>query len=64
MLTQNAHGLRQRARDNDGNIRPNQPFDYTRYEHLITTMKLKEIDVYFIQETWLEGDVFDEAING
>jgi hypothetical protein len=27
-------------------------------------MKLKEIDVYFIQETWLEGDVFDETING
>jgi exonuclease III len=64
ILTQNAHGLRRRARDNDGNILLNTPFDYTRYEHLITTMKLKEIDVYFVQETWLEGDVFDETING
>ena len=27
-------------------------------------MKLKQLDVYFIQETWLEGDVFDEVING
>ena len=27
-------------------------------------MKLKNIDVYFVQETWLEGDVFDETING
>jgi len=27
-------------------------------------MKLKQIDVYFIQETWLEGDVYDEVING
>jgi len=27
-------------------------------------MKLKDIDVYFVQETWLEGDVFDEIING
>ena len=35
-----------------------------RYEHLITTMKLKYIDVYFVQETWLEGDVFDEIIHG
>jgi len=26
-------------------------------------MKLKGIDVYFVQETWLEGDVFDEIIN-
>ena len=27
-------------------------------------MKLKEIDVYFHQETWLKGDMFDEMING
>jgi hypothetical protein len=64
MLTQNAHGLRRRTYGIEGNIRPNSPFDYTRYEHLITTMKLKEIDVYFLQETWLEGDMFDETING
>ena len=35
-----------------------------RYEHLKTMMKLKDIDVYFVQETWLEGDVFDVIING
>jgi hypothetical protein len=64
MLTQNAHGLRRRARDSNGHILPNSPFDYTRYEHLITTMKLKEIDVFFVQETWLEGDVYDKTING
>jgi len=29
MLTQNAHGLRPRTRDNEGNICPNSPFDYT-----------------------------------
>ncbi len=27
-------------------------------------MKLNQLNVYFIQETWLEGDVFDEVING
>ncbi len=27
-------------------------------------MKLKGVDAYFIQETWLERDVFDEIING
>jgi len=64
MFTQNAHGLRRRARDDDGNLHPNSSLDYTRYEHLITTMKLKGIDVYFIQETWLEGDIFEEIING
>jgi hypothetical protein len=27
-------------------------------------MKLKQLDVYFVQETWLEDDVFDKIING
>jgi hypothetical protein len=27
-------------------------------------MKTKNLDVYYMQETWLEGDVFDEVING
>ncbi len=27
-------------------------------------MKLKQLNVYFVQETWLEEDVFDEIING
>jgi hypothetical protein len=27
-------------------------------------MKTKNLDVYFIQEAWLKGDVFDEVING
>ena len=64
ILTQNAHGLRCRAHDNEGNLHPNLPHDYMQYEHLITSMKLKSIDVYFVQETWLEGDVYDDIING
>jgi hypothetical protein len=28
------------------------------------SMKAKNLDVYFIQETWLEGGVFDEVSNG
>jgi hypothetical protein len=62
-ITQNAHGLRRRPRDTDGNIIPGGPFDYTCYEHLIASMKTKHLDIYFVQETWLEGDVFDEVIN-
>ncbi len=27
-------------------------------------MKTKSLDAYFVQETWLEGDVFNEVING
>jgi hypothetical protein len=64
ILTQNAHGLRCRAGDEHGNPCPYSPHDYTKYKHLITTMKLKVIDVYFVQETWLKGDLFDKTING
>jgi hypothetical protein len=62
--TQNAHGLRCCPCNTDGNIIPNGPHNYMQYEHLITSMKTKNLDVYFVQETWLEGDVFDEVING
>jgi hypothetical protein len=62
--TQNAHGLRRRPCNTDGNIMPHGPHDYTRYEHLITSMKTKNLDVYFVQETLLEDDVFDKVING
>jgi exonuclease III len=41
-----------------------EPHDYTRYEYLVASMKTKSLDVYFVQETWLEEDVFDEVING
>ncbi len=27
-------------------------------------MKTKSLDIYFVQEMWSEGDVFDEVING
>ncbi len=27
-------------------------------------MKLKQLDIYFVKETWLKGDIFDEFING
>ena len=61
--TQNTHGLRRLPRDSEGKLITNTPYDYTRYEHLITMMKTKNLDVYFIQETWLEDDAFDEIIN-
>jgi hypothetical protein len=64
IFTQNAHDLRCCPCNQDGNIHPHDPHDYTRYEHLIATMKLKQLNVYFVQETWLEGDIFDEIING
>ncbi len=64
IFTQNAHGLRCCPPNQDGNFCPHDPHDYTRYKHLITTMKLKQLNVYFVQETWLEGDVFNEIING
>jgi hypothetical protein len=62
--TQNAHGLHCHPCNIDRNIIPHGPHDYTGYEHLITSMTTKNLDVYFIQETWLKGDVFDEVING
>ena len=62
--TQNTHGLQRIPQDSDGRPLPNKPYDYTRYEHIIAMMKTKNLDVYFIQETWLEGDAFDEIING
>ena len=62
--TQNTHGLRRLPRDTDRKPLPYEPHDYTRYKHLIAMMKTKSLDVYFVQETWLEGDVFDEIING
>jgi hypothetical protein len=33
------------------------------YKHLVASMKTKSLDVYFVQETWLEGDTFNEVIN-
>ena len=62
--TQNTHGLRRLPRDTDGKLITTEPYDYTCYEHLITMMKTKSLDVYFVQETWLEGDAFNEVING
>jgi hypothetical protein len=62
--TQNAHGLRSRPRDSNGKTLPYDPHDYTRYEHLIATTKLKQLDIYFVQETWPKGNVFDEVIIG
>ena len=57
--TQNTHGLRRIPQDTEGKTLPNEPHDYTRYEHLIAMMKNKNLDLHFVQETWLEGDVFD-----
>jgi hypothetical protein len=51
IVTQNAQGLCRCPCNPDGKLCPNDPYDYTRYKHLITTMKLKQLDIYFIQET-------------
>ena len=64
MCTQNAHGLWRRATDSNGKHLRNQPCDTTRFEHLIATMASKELDMYFVQETWIEGDDFDTEIRG
>jgi hypothetical protein len=62
--TQNTHGLRRLPRDATGKLITTKPYNYTRYEHLITMMKTKSLDIYFVQKTWLEGDAVDEIING
>ncbi len=61
---QNTHGLRRRPCDAEGNPLAHEPHDYMCYEHLIALMKTKSLDAFFVQETWLEGDTFDEVING
>jgi hypothetical protein len=45
--TQNAHGLLRLATVEDGNRLSNQPRDTTRFQHLITLMKVKCLDVFF-----------------
>ena len=64
ICTQNAHGLWRKATDEDGNYLRDRPRDTTRFEHLIATMAKKQIDAYFIQETWIEGDDFDTEVSG
>jgi hypothetical protein len=62
--TQNAHGLWQLAKDDDGNRLSNQPRDTTRFKHLIALMKVKCLDEYFLQDTWLEDNEFDIDVGG
>ena len=62
--TQNAHGLWQLTTDEDGNRLSNQPWDTTRFEHLVALMKAKCLDMYFLQDTWLEDEDFDVDIGG
>ena len=62
--TQNAHGLWQLTTDEDGNRLSNQSRDMTKFDHLIALMKVKCLDVYFLQDTWLEDDKFDIDIRG
>jgi hypothetical protein len=64
IYTQNAHGLRCRSRDSDGNIIPNSERDSTKLEHLIHRMRTNDIDAWLLQETWLEEDVIDTIIGG
>ncbi len=61
---QNAHGLWRLATDEDGNRLSNQPRDMARFEHLIALMKVKCLDVYFLQDTWLEDEEYNVDIVG
>jgi hypothetical protein len=63
-LHTNAHGLWRLEADDGGNRLSNQPWDTTRFEHLIASMKLKCLDVYFLQDMWLEDDKFDIDVGG
>jgi hypothetical protein len=62
--TLNTHELPRLPCDANGKLMTTEPYGYTRYKHLISMMKTKSLDIYFVQETWLEGDAFDEVING
>ena len=43
--TQNTHGLCRLPQDTDGKLITTESYDYTRYEHLVTMMKTKSLDV-------------------
>jgi len=60
----NVHGLWRLTTDEDGKKLSNHPRDTTKFEHLIASMKVKCLDVYFLQDTWLEYDEFDVDIRG
>ena len=62
--TQKTHGLCRLPRDTIGKLMTTELYDYTCYKHRISMMKTKSLGVYFVQETWLEGNTFDEVING
>ena len=50
--------------DEDGKKISNHPRDTIKFEHLIASMKVKCLDEYFLQDTWLEYDEFDVDIRG
>ncbi len=62
--TQNVHALWRLATDEDGKKLSNQPQDTIKFEHLIASMKVKCLDAYFLQDTWLDNDKFDVNIGG
>ena len=61
--TQNVQGLWRRARDENGEVIPNADRDTTKLNAIVARMKQQDIGAMCIQETWDEGDVFDEEIN-
>ena len=63
IYTQNVHGLK-RGKYDANNKRISGEYDYTKVEYITELMREKDIDCYFIQETWWEGTEFDVIING
>jgi exonuclease III len=61
--TQNVQGLK-RGKYDANNKRISGEYDYTKLEYTIELMKEKNIDCYFMQETWWEDTEFDVEING
>ena len=64
IYTRNAHGLWCQAHDCEGNIITNCEHDTTKLEYLVHGMRVDNIDVWLIQETWLENNDYDTVIGG
>jgi hypothetical protein len=63
VCTQNVQGMWRRVRDDDGKVLYSVEPDSIKRNAIIAKMKDKDIGAMCVQETWDEGDVFDEEIN-
>jgi exonuclease III len=61
---QTTHRLHQQPCNADGTPMIHKPHSYACFKHPVASMITKSMDIYFVQETWLVGDAFDEVISG